>query len=91
MKLYITKYGLTQGIFEVDNSENQMRDCGDHYYGAIKNGAFKDIFIKGKTIFDNLEDAKKAVDDMRLKKIESLQKSMKKMENLKVKINYATV
>lgn len=76
---YISKYALTQGIFE-----KQVEDCfnispdmvvtiGDAYPSHYHNGDWH----------RTREEAVKKADEMRLKKIGSLNGSLKKLENLK--------
>lgn len=76
MKIYITKYALTKGIFEVDAN---IRDSGiaedrtEHYIAYYS----KDSYCKDK------QSAIKKADEMRKKKIVSLKKKIEKLEKMK--------
>jgi len=80
MKVWISKYALTQGIFEFEGETGKEdRDFINHrdkhltssYYGENKEWHFKK------------EDAIKKAEVMRLKKIDSLKKQLFKLENMK--------
>lgn len=83
MKLYITKWALTAGIIEVDSDRLKfnLAEKEPHFYGKYCVGATPQIFYPEKDITDNLEDAKIIADTMRIKKILSLKKQIKKLEN----------
>ena len=83
MKVYITKYALTQGIFEKDveicqstlnpNASNMIRVLDkfhEFYHG------------EGKEWHRTLESAIKRSEEMRLKKIGSLSKQIAKLQKL---------
>jgi len=79
MKVYITKYALTQGIME-----KEAEDIGG---GVIKvarddNYCFTTYYPKGEW-FTNLTDANLHAKAMRKKKIESLNKQLSKLEKMK--------
>lgn len=77
MKVYITNHALTDGIIEKEVNQ----DCGNP----------KMVYVVGQTLeyyhgndwHVSLASAIARADEMRLKKIESLKKSLKKMESLK--------
>ena len=76
MKVYITKYCLTQGIFE---REAELRD--DNMI-LVKDGVYSSYYHKPEW-HDNLADASKQAESMRLKEIEALKRKMAKLEKLK--------
>lgn len=81
MKVYIIKYALTQGIYKVEvkqiegnmliskNTGSSIIDT-DYYHG------------KNKEWCDNKEDAIKYAEEMRIKKINSLQRQIAKIRSL---------
>lgn len=81
MKVWITKYALTQGIDEVEAEicdSNMIKvkargtGCIDEYYHG-----------KGKEWHLDRESAVKKAEEMKLKKIASLEKQIKKLKELK--------
>lgn len=79
MKVWITKYALTQGIFE-----KEAKECDrpgmisiDEGYGCVY---FHD---EGKDWCRTRESAIKRAEEMRQKKIASLKKQIKKLEEMK--------
>lgn len=80
MKVYITKYALTQGILEKD-LEVSPAYYNDKIFYATE--GFYSYRI-GTEAFLNIEDARKNAEERKLKKIESLKKQIKKLETLKI-------
>jgi len=81
-KLYITKWALTAGIIEVESNILTFHLEADSYWrGKYHKDATTMIFYVEKDITDNLDHAKMIANIMRLKKIESLQKQIKKLES----------
>jgi len=79
MKVWISKYALTQGIFEMDaeQSENfpeMINRVGNH---------IETYHVEGRDWHLTKEDAIKKAEEMRLKKIESVKKQLSKLEKLK--------
>lgn len=75
---YITKYALTQGIFECE-----VEDCFHISAGMVKSTKSQHvIFHKGDWHRSRAEAVAKA-EDMRRKKVVSLQASLKKFNDLK--------
>ena len=75
MRLWITKYALSDGITAVDGME--IHD-GGKYAG---NGR---VFVRlGKEVHETLEDAKDAAEAMRRRKIISLRKQIERLEAMK--------
>jgi len=81
MKVYITKYALTQGILEregVINEENKhVRVESDRSTW----GSF-DLYYLGVNAFTSKEEAIAKAEQLRLKEIENLKKRIKKLETL---------
>lgn len=76
MKVYITKYALTQGIFEA-----KVKDHGD--------GMVEDIRVKilptyyhGDEWHCTLDEARKKAEAMRMARIALLEKSLKKLRSM---------
>ena len=74
MKVFITKYALTQGIIEAD-----ARGVGDGM--VVVRGRFDSYFRKDDW-HDNIIDAVDAANRMRTKKITSLKKQLDKLEHM---------
>lgn len=77
MIVYITKYALTQGIFE--RTAEVCEDINTRMISVI--GNLKEYYHKPYW-HETLEDAKKHAESMRLKKIESLKKQIRKLEGM---------
>ena len=75
MKVYITKYSLSSGIIEAEG-----KDIGNGYV-SVKD--FYSVFKIGKDCFDTMESAIKKAEDMRKKKISSLEKKIEEMKKLR--------
>lgn len=80
MKIWITKYALTTGIFSVE-AEDKLTE-----YGAA---AFKRSpehyteFVSKNDFYYSLEHAKEHAEKMRIKKIKSLENQIKKISEIK--------
>ena len=79
MKVWITKYALTSGIIETEAEE-----CGDDMV-RVHNSTFCDSYYhkEGREWHRTKESAIAKAEEMRKKKIDSLQKQIKKLENMK--------
>ena len=75
-KAWITKYALTKGIFE---EEGEI--CHDTSSDMFSYGKWDTYVHKGEW-FRNKEDALKKAEEMRLKKIASLEKQLIKYKNM---------
>ena len=86
MKIYVTKYALTDAIYEIEAETGhdptlvRARLTKDH---------FEQYFHKGE-YFLTIEEAMAGVEDMRTKKIASLKKQIAKLEKLTNDRNHAT-
>lgn len=78
-KVFLTKYALSSGIEEVELTREFKVDNMKFVYVKDKHGSYK----IGSEAFFTKEDAIKQAEKMRLKKIESLKKQIKKLESLK--------
>lgn len=77
MKVYITKYALSSGIFDIDAEigESGMVSENSEYHRCFHG--------EGKEWHKTLENAKKYAEDMRLKKVASLKKQLAKYEKMR--------
>lgn len=77
--VFLTKYALSSGIEEVELTREYKVDNMKFVYVKGKCSSYK----IGSEAFFSKEDAIKQAEIMRLKKIESLKKQIKKLEKLK--------
>lgn len=81
-KIYVTKYCLTKkGIYCVDWDELKS----DSGIILISNNAYWSCFTLGNNAFLTKEEANQDAEKRRVKKIESLQKQISKLEKLNFK------
>jgi hypothetical protein len=80
MKVFITKFALTKGILEVEAQLSQHHDDMIVVNDGIKNNYFH---WEGTEWHKTIESAKYTAERMRLAKIASLKKQIKKLETLK--------
>lgn len=82
MKVYITKYALTQGIYEIEAKETREPDM-------IKNveNSLELYHGKGKEWHLSKEDAIKKAEEMKQKKIKSLKTQIEKFEKMTFRRN----
>jgi len=78
MKVFITKYALTRGI-----QKREVNTCPVN--GVVQDASTRGIFYCGDTWHLTWEDAYSKAEDMRQKKILSLQKQISKLGKLKFK------
>lgn len=81
MKVFITKHALTLGVVEIEAEIIHLQNytlCKGNYNG------FKNCFLKGDFHFTK-EAAIKKAEEMRLKKIASLEKQLVKYKNKRFK------
>jgi hypothetical protein len=76
--IWITKYALTSGIFEAD-AEIESNIA---YVSKNLNGSFLQHYLNNDWHLTE-EAAKKRAQEMKIKKISSLQKQIKKIEEIK--------
>lgn len=83
MKVWITKYALTQGIEEVDLTQVASFKIEHGYLSFYrKNSQLPEVYFKNDWC-DTKEQAINKAEEMRKKKIESLKKQIAKLENIK--------
>lgn len=75
MKVFITKYALTQGIIETDDAE--ICSIAEKMISSPKYG-----FFHGKDWHDTQAEAIAFAEEMRTKKIASLKKQIAKLEKI---------
>lgn len=81
MKVWITKYALTQGIIEAECS--RITDDGYcHAYWRDKKKYRRDAFLSPHDFKTCKLDANARAEEMRQKKIESLKKQIRKLEGM---------
>ena len=78
MKVWITKYALTDGIIEVDSEQDRLT-----YGFVVTEGAFKNEWFNRTDCFTSRNSAIKKAEEMRQEKIKSLKNQIKKLEEMK--------
>ena len=81
MKIWITKYALTQGIIEAE-CEGIMKDGWCHAFWTNQKGIKCNDFMHPRDFETNRMAAIKNAEEMRQKKIESLKKQIEKLEEM---------
>jgi len=83
---YIVKYALTSGVQVVDVEERKIRpscDSDGHWYGKWSESQFTDSFKEGRDFSFDIKEAEKMFEEMKVKKLKSLDKQVKKISGLK--------
>lgn len=84
MKVWITKWALTQGIFEAEVvSECLLSDPTRNTISAYYQGIPLFFYGRGREWHETKESAIKKAKKMRKKKIASLKMQIEKLENMK--------
>lgn len=78
MKVWITRYALTDGIIEAEGEPYGLEWVSASWDGGYRCGDFE----QGEW-FDTKERAIQKAEEMRQKKIESLKKQIKKLEEMR--------
>lgn len=83
MRVFIIKYALTDGIYEVEGE-----DCGNEMIKVKGKESYNDAFYHGKNKdwCDNEPDAIKLAEEMRIKKIKSLERQIVKLRSLDLNV-----
>lgn len=76
MKVFVTKYALTRGIFE-----EEVREHGEYVYGGV--GSYQTQYRLGETCFYSRGVAAEAAERMRDRKVVSLRKQIVRLEKLR--------
>ncbi len=79
--IYVTKYALTKGLFEKEAELVTFSD-GERISAAVKDGYSPRLYHKGE-FFLTKEEAISNCETRRDRKIKSLNKQIKELENLK--------
>lgn len=77
MKVWITKYALTDGIIETEGETNILGNF------LITKGTYRNMWFSYNNCFANKESAIQKAEEMRQKKIASLKKQIEKLEQMK--------
>lgn len=78
MKVFITKYALKRGIYEIDAKLDE--DNVDYVYDTNKSNT---IYIYSKPNWhETKEEAIERAEQMKLKKIKSLERQIEKLKNI---------
>ncbi len=81
MKIFVTKYALTDGIVE---KEAIIKDTPDYHFAEVKYGKFfSKTNLTKKEYFLTMEEALVDAENRRLKKIASLEKQIQKLSKMK--------
>ena len=78
MKVWITKYALTDGIIETEGEQDRLT-----YGFVVTDGVFRNEWFNSKDCFTSRTSAIKKAEEMRQKKIESLKKQIEKLERMR--------
>ena len=78
MKVWITKYALTDGIIEAKGEQDKLT-----YGFVVTDGVFRNEWFNSKDCFTSRTSAIKKAEEMRQDKIKSLQKKIKELEELR--------
>lgn len=81
MTVWITKYALTSGIEKHEAAKKTHVDGMIYVCGNIKKGIFGQHF-HGKDWHTSEKSAKERAEEMRVKKLKSLDKQIKKIKSL---------
>lgn len=78
MKVWITKYALTDGIIEAKGEQDKLT-----YGFVVTDGVFRNEWFNRIDCFTSRTSAIKKAEEMRQKKIEGLKKQIKKLEEMR--------
>lgn len=82
---YISKYALTQGIIVCTEGRYGNSDGGCFYWGK-QPGWYMDDGFTNKEAHRTLEEAMAAAEEMRKRKIKSLEKQLERLRGLEIKV-----
>lgn len=83
MKAFITIYALSNGIMEVSYTQHESTPNMIEYHFPTNAGWTRYALGEGKQWHRTIESARSRAEEMRLKKIKSLKKSIARLESLK--------
>lgn len=83
---YVVKYALTSGVQVVDVEKREIKPSGisDGYWTGYWTGYwFSESFKEGRDFSFDIKEAEKIFEEMKVKKLKSLDKQTKKISGLK--------
>ncbi|WP_281696564.1 hypothetical protein [Bacteroides clarus] len=84
MKVWITKYALTDGIIEAQQIPGSAYDGKEYAFFVGKNSQYiTDFYIPYEELFWDKNSAIVKAEEMRQKKIASLKKQIEKLEEMR--------
>lgn len=84
MKVYITKYALTDGIIEAEHVPGVAEDGKEYAFFIDENNQIDaHFYIPYEELVFGKESAIKKAEEMRQKKISSLKKQIEKLEEMR--------
>jgi len=84
MKVWITKYALTDGIIEAQQIPGATYDGKEYAFFVDENGQYvTGFYIPYRELFWDKNSAIKKAEEMRQKKIASLKKQIEKLEMMR--------
>jgi adenylylsulfate kinase-like enzyme len=83
MKVWVTKYWSTQGIYKTETDEKMGRDS-KYVYTKAERGALPIQLKLGRDAFLNEPGARQYALEQRVKKIDLLRKQITKLERMKI-------
>ena len=83
MKVWITKYALTDGIIEAESDEKTQTK--KKLFAFWNNDEFGGFYPQKEEVFFDKQSAIKKAEEMRQKKIESLKRQIKNLEEMRFK------
>lgn len=84
MKIFVTKYALSIGIEEVSHDVDDFKSPKKYLYYK-RSSLESSILVSKKHVFTSREDAIKAAQKMKDKKIASLEKQLKLVKEIKIR------
>ena len=84
MRVWITKYALTDGIIEAQQIPGSAYDGKEYAFFVGKNSQYiTDFYIPYEELFWDKNSAIRQAEEMRQEKIASLKKQIEKLEEMK--------
>jgi hypothetical protein len=84
VKVWITKYALSQGIYSTD--AEICTDISDKMISVKEKGSYYDQCFHKPDWYETMKEALEQAEKMKQRKIASLKKQVKKLESLKFEI-----
>jgi len=81
-KYWISKYALTQGIFEIEAEKREGYEGAENYIKHKLNGMMVSYAIEGKEWHKTKEEAIIRANELRIKKVASMKKQIAKLEKM---------